>query len=327
MTPYALRSLAYGKDIFVAIGERGAIFNSPDGIYWARKTSQHTSHLNGLTYAKGAFVAVGAEGRILTSMDDGATWTERYSGTTEHLTAAAYGNGKYVAVGAYGTIVSSPDARNWTTERSGSTSFLGAAAYAGKKFIVVATDGTVLESPDGTNWSFSRYRPIVIAPLAPMAKEPVVSLKYEPRVVETVVIVAAEPTAEEKMMAAAAAPKIMILAFEDVHFDIGKETLKPETQTILKRNLQMLKDNTNARIRIACYTSAPGAESYNQELSERRANAVHAYLINEGIIAPDRLSTIGYGETHPAAYEAAPKELYSVAAKTKMMLLFEIIIQ
>ena len=144
---------------------------------------------------------------------------------------------------------------------------------------------------------------------------------------EKVVILAAEPKVEEKVMVAAAEPAIIILAFEDVHFDFDKSTLKPETRTILKRNIQLLKDNPNAQVRIAGYTSASGTEEYNQKLSERRAKAVQEYLINEGIITPDRLSTIGYGKTHPAMYEAAPKEIYSKAAKANMRVLFEIIVQ
>jgi OOP family OmpA-OmpF porin len=153
------------------------------------------------------------------------------------------------------------------------------------------------------------------------APEPVAKEK------EKVVILAAEPKAEEKVMVAAAEPAVVILAFEDIHFDFDKSTLKPEAQTILKRSVQLLKDNPNAQIRIAGYTSASGTEEYNQKLSERRANAVRDYLINEGIIAPDRLTIIGYGERHPAEYEAAPKELYSKAAKANMRALFEIVVQ
>ena len=148
---------------------------------------------------------------------------------------------------------------------------------------------------------------------------------------EKVVIVAAEPMVEEKVVAAVSETKteekVIILAFEDVHFDFDKSTLKPEAQTILKRNIQILKDNPKAKVRIAGYTSASGTEAYNQKLSERRAKAVQEYLINEGVITPDRLSTIGYGETNPAMYEAAPKELYSKAAKANMRVLFEIIVQ
>jgi outer membrane protein OmpA-like peptidoglycan-associated protein len=143
---------------------------------------------------------------------------------------------------------------------------------------------------------------------------------------EKVVILASEPRVEEKVMVAAAEPKIIVLAFEDIHFDFDKSTLKPAARTILKKNIQIMKDNPNAKVRIAGYTSASGTEAYNQKLSERRARSVQEYLINEGI-ASDRLTTIGYGESDPAMYEAAPKELYSKAAKANMRVLFEIVVQ
>ena len=146
---------------------------------------------------------------------------------------------------------------------------------------------------------------------------------------EKVVILASEPKAEEKVVAVASAPteKVVVLAFEDIHFDFDKSTLKPEAQTILKRNIQVLKENPKTEVRIAGYTSASGTEAYNQKLSERRANAVKKYLINEGLISSDRISTIGYGEINPATYEAAPKDLYSPAAKSNMRVLFEIVVQ
>ena len=140
----------------------------------------------------------------------------------------------------------------------------------------------------------------------------------KPRVEEKVVALASEPKVEEK---------VVILAFEDIHFDFDKATLTKEAQVILKRNIQILKANPKAKVRIAGDSSASGTESYNQKLSERRANAVREYLAKEGVIAPDRLSTIGYGETRPAMHEAAPKDLYSEAAKANMRVLFEIIVE
>jgi OOP family OmpA-OmpF porin len=160
------------------------------------------------------------------------------------------------------------------------------------------------------------------------APAPVV--KSEPKAAEKAVILvseAPEPQVLEKVKALASEPKVIILAFEDVHFDLDKSTLTEEAQTILKRSVQILKDNPQSKIRIAGYTSASGTEEYNQSLSERRANAVEKYLINEGVILPDRLSTIGYGKTRPAEYEAAPKNLYSKAAKANMRVLFEIIVK
>jgi len=161
----------------------------------------------------------------------------------------------------------------------------------------------------------SRYKELVAKP-----REKFVIVATEPMVEEKV----AAAVAETKVVGAAVEPKIIILAFEDVHFDFDKSTLKPEAQTILKRNIQLLKDNPNAKVRIAGYTSASGTEAYNQALSERRAKAVEDYLINEGVITRDRLSTIGYGESDPAMYEASPKDLYSTAAKANMRVLFEI---
>jgi len=149
----------------------------------------------------------------------------------------------------------------------------------------------------------------------------------EPPAKDKVVILASEPKVEDKVVVAAAEPKIIILAFEDIHFDFDKSTLKPEAQSILKRNVQILKDNPKVKVRIAGYTSALGTEDYNQKLSERRAKSVQEYLINEGVITPGRISTIGYGETHPAMHEAAPKEIYSKAAKANMRVLFEIIVK
>jgi len=153
----------------------------------------------------------------------------------------------------------------------------------------------------------------------------------KPRVEEKVIILASEPKVEEKVIALVAEPKVeqkvIILAFEDIHFDFDKSTLTNEAQVILKRNIQILKDNPKAKVRIAGYTSASGTEEYNQRLSERRATAVTEYLTKEGIIAPNRLSKIGYGETKPAMYEAAPKDLYSKAAKANMRVLFEIIVE
>jgi len=165
-----------------------------------------------------------------------------------------------------------------------------------------------------------KSEPSTHPPPPPQAKveEKVIILASEPKVEDKVVAVVAETKAEEK---------VIVLVFEDVHFDFDKSTLTPEAQAILKRNIQILRENPKVKVRIAGYTSASGTEAYNQKLSERRANAVKAYLLKEGVIASDRLSTIGYGETRPAMYEAAPKEIYSKAAKANMRALFEIIVQ
>lgn len=143
-----------------------------------------------------------------------------------------------------------------------------------------------------------------------------------------VVILVSEPKVEEKVKVVAKEPvEVVVLALEDIHFDFNQSTLTPEAKVILKRNIQLLKENPKAHIRIAGYTSASGTDEYNQTLSEKRANSIKEFLVSEGIIKSGRLSTIGYGSTQPAVYESAPKDIYSDAAKANMRVLFEVLVE
>ena len=124
-------------------------------------------------------------------------------------------------------------------------------------------------------------------------------------------------------------PKVVekVILLEDVHFDLDKSTLTKEAQTILKRNIQVLKENPNVIIRIQGHTSAIATEEYNQKLSERRAHSVEEFLIKEGGIVPDRLTEIGYGETRLEKPEPNPEIKESEAAKTNRRVIFKIIVE
>jgi OOP family OmpA-OmpF porin len=146
-----------------------------------------------------------------------------------------------------------------------------------------------------------------------------------------VVIPVAEPESDKQVAAVAKRTKteeeVVVLAFEDVHFDFDKATLTEDARRVMRRNFQLLKKNPKAEVRVAGYTSASGTPEYNQKLSERRAEAVRTFLVEEGIAKPERLTTIGYGEFGPAEYEVAPTEIYSKAAKANMRVLFEIVVK
>ena len=130
-----------------------------------------------------------------------------------------------------------------------------------------------------------------------------------------------------ELAAAVAEPEVVVLSFEDIHFDFDQSTLKPGAKIILKRNIELLKENPRAQIRIAGYTSAAGTEEYNQKLSERRADSVREYLVSEGGIGSERLTMVGYGETRPAVNEPSPAALRSHAAMANIRVLFEITVQ
>jgi outer membrane protein OmpA-like peptidoglycan-associated protein len=117
-----------------------------------------------------------------------------------------------------------------------------------------------------------------------------------------------------------------VVAFGDTHFDYSKSALTQSAKTLLDKDVQVLKENPNMKVRMAGYTSAQGTEESNQKLSEGRANAVRNYLIEKGI-APARITVIGYGRTKPALYEVSPGDINTKEAKANMRVLFEVVVK
>ena len=85
-----------------------------------------------------------------------------------------------------------------------------------------------------------------------------------------------------------------------MNFDYDKVAIKAEFRPVLDEAAQTLKDNPEINVLIEGHTDSIGSDSYNQALSERRAQAVKAYLVSQGVAA-SRLSTEGKGETEPIA--------------------------
>jgi outer membrane protein OmpA-like peptidoglycan-associated protein len=88
------------------------------------------------------------------------------------------------------------------------------------------------------------------------------------------------------------------IAFEDVHFDFDRYSLRPEAVRALDEAVRALQENPNLRIEIEGHTCNIGTAEYNLALGERRASAVREYLASRGIGA-DRLRTVSYGEERP----------------------------
>jgi len=81
-------------------------------------------------------------------------------------------------------------------------------------------------------------------------------------------------------------------------FDTGSAVLKPESGPELRNILQLLQEDPNLRLAIEGHTDNQGGPNINGPLSERRAEAVKAWLVGQGI-DPSRLTTKGFGETKP----------------------------
>lgn len=89
-----------------------------------------------------------------------------------------------------------------------------------------------------------------------------------------------------------------VVRLNNVFFDFDKYELKPESFPELDRVVKFLNDYPTLEIELSGHTDNIGSDDYNQKLSENRANAVAEYIYSKGI-SKNRISVIGYGETHP----------------------------
>lgn len=92
----------------------------------------------------------------------------------------------------------------------------------------------------------------------------------------------------------------MAVRINNVFFDTDKAELKPESRVELDRLANLIKGYPKARVEIAGYTDNVAGDAYNQQLSQRRAQAVVDYLISSGI-ERTRLVPKGNGEKNPVA--------------------------
>ena len=73
-------------------------------------------------------------------------------------------------------------------------------------------------------------------------------------------------------------------SFENIEFDFDSSNLTDESYPILDQVVSILKDNpTWSSLKVKGHTDSTGPESYNQGLSERRAQAVADYLVSQGV--------------------------------------------
>ena len=87
-----------------------------------------------------------------------------------------------------------------------------------------------------------------------------------------------------------------------VFFDNDKSTIKNQYKPEIAKVAEKMREYPNSTARIEGHASKTGPSArYNQRLSEARAVAVKSMLTNEFGIAPNRISTVGYGYNNPIA--------------------------
>lgn len=131
-------------------------------------------------------------------------------------------------------------------------------------------------------------------PLMQEKPQPTPVLEQEP-VIEPEV--KAEPA---PLMMTEAACKLFQGTLKGVNFESGSANLTAEARKVLQAAAEALKGESKLSVEIQAHTDYIGSAAANQTLSEARANAVKAFLVERGI-SSERLTTTGLGESQPIA--------------------------
>ena len=106
--------------------------------------------------------------------------------------------------------------------------------------------------------------------------------------------------AELDALKATPTPRGMVMTLGDVLFDTSRAELKSGATRKMDQLAQFLMEHPDRRVQVEGFTDSIGTDSYNEDLSQRRADAVKAALINRGV-QPSRIGTEGYGKAYPVA--------------------------
>jgi peptidoglycan-associated lipoprotein len=105
----------------------------------------------------------------------------------------------------------------------------------------------------------------------------------------------AKAKAEEQERAAHA-------GLQPIYFDFDRSFVRDDAKTVMKANVEWLKANPKAKVRIEGNCDERGTKEYNQALGQRRATSAKKYLTDMGISAK-RITLISYGKEKPVCSE------------------------
>jgi outer membrane protein OmpA-like peptidoglycan-associated protein len=111
---------------------------------------------------------------------------------------------------------------------------------------------------------------------------------------------AARLQAEVDALKAKPTDRGLVLTLGDVLFETGSSTLSSGAGRNMDRLVQFLTEHPERLVQIDGFTDSVGTDSFNQDLSQHRADAVRYQLVSRGI-SPTRVATQGYGKAYPVA--------------------------
>ena len=106
------------------------------------------------------------------------------------------------------------------------------------------------------------------------------------------------------------------IVLENIYYDLDKAEIRTDAAVELDKLVKILADNPSIRIELSSHTDSRSSDSYNQDLSQRRAQSAVDYIVSKGIAA-DRLVAKGYGESQLIIKDAQTEEEHQVNRRTE----------
>jgi OOP family OmpA-OmpF porin len=95
-----------------------------------------------------------------------------------------------------------------------------------------------------------------------------------------------------------------------VNFDYDKSQIRKTDVGELQKALAFVKKYPGYKISVEGHTDSRGTDKYNQALSEKRAEAVKKYLLDNGATGGDKIQAVGFGESKPIADNKTEKGMF-----------------
>ena len=99
----------------------------------------------------------------------------------------------------------------------------------------------------------------------------------------------------------------LVIRMRGIQFPVGQATLTPENYTLLSKVQRAIQTFGQPNVTIEGHTDSTGSAQMNQELSQKRAEAVRTYLVANKTLPSDRIRAAGYGPERPLAPNTTPE--------------------
>ena len=99
----------------------------------------------------------------------------------------------------------------------------------------------------------------------------------------------------------------LVIRMRGIQFPVGQATLTPENYMLLSKVQQAIQTFGQPTVVIEGHTDSTGSAQVNQELSQKRAEAVKTYLVANNTLPENRIQAFGYGPDRPLAPNTTPE--------------------